>query len=94
MRARRADPVVTARNRIATLVSEADKLTHELKAAEAEAVRLGTDPFATPAALERANTRLAMLTGFATAWTAEEEPLHADDPFAGLLNFASCPVIW
>jgi hypothetical protein len=61
---------VTARNRIATLIAEADTLAHELNAARADAMRLGADPFANPAALERANTRLAMLTGFAETWAA------------------------
>lgn len=40
----------------------------ELRAARAEAVRLGSDPLASPAALRRATWRLAFVTGKASGW--------------------------
>jgi hypothetical protein len=61
---------VTAPGRIAALISEAEELKHELKAARDEVVRLETDPFTTPAALQRASERLAWLNGVADGWVA------------------------
>lgn len=62
-----AHPAMT-RRKVTDLIGEANELSAMIRAARDEAIRLGSDPLANPAALRRAKRRLAYLNGVGHGW--------------------------
>jgi hypothetical protein len=57
-------------NRIDALIAQADVLANQVRSARAEAIRVGSDPLASGAAVRAASRRLAFATGKANGFAA------------------------